>query len=134
MVRLDPGGRNAPVSPAPLAAFHVHFYARRALASADQHADAVDVWPRLGTGVGEAPLREFLSPLRSGRGLDRSARKDDSDFLWAAAVSDADDRSFRGDLRHPDGQCRVVPGPADLADSTADHDSDAAICRGHGSD
>ena len=55
--------------PAHLATLHLHLSARRPVPLTDQHADVVDVWPRTGTGLGQAPLPELFFPVRRGRGL-----------------------------------------------------------------
>src|SRR3989442_887188 len=89
MVRFDPRGSDTLASAAHLAALHLYFLARRIVAPANQHANALDVWPRAGTGLGETPLSELLFSMWNRRGAHRGDRQNCSRVLWGAAFFNA---------------------------------------------
>src|SRR5437762_3593857 len=86
MVRFDPRGSNAFAPAAHLAALHLHFLARRFVAHPDQHADALDVWPRTGISLGKAPLSELLYFMWGWCRSHRGGRQDRSCVLRSTTL------------------------------------------------
>src|SRR5258708_34808569 len=82
-----------------MAAGHLHFPPRRAVASSDQHADAVDVRAGIGIGVGKKEVPQLFLYLRSGRGNPEDLGENNAAAVGAPAGGHADNRSVRSDIR-----------------------------------
>src|SRR5881396_1740410 len=122
MVRFDPRGSNAFAPAAHLAALHLHFLARRFVAHPDQHADALDVWPRTGISLGKAPLSELLYFMWGWCRSHRGGRQDRSCVLRSTTLFSTHHWRFRGGfgilmanaVLFPDRRIWLIPLPVTI--------------------
>src|SRR5207247_3854049 len=132
VVRFDPRGSDTFASAAHLAALHLYFLARWIVAPAYQHADALDVRPRTGIGLGETPLSELFFSMWSRRGAHRGDRQNRTCLVRGAAFFDAHHCRFWSDFREHNSQRGALPRLPHLAVSPACSNPEAPIRCWHG--